>query len=220
MPRSKLIMFKVSIVSLCLCSCVTAFSKIAVKVPNDFQMTTTEVRDKIPLTAGLYLKPDIRNYLLKGSFGLAGVSVFVGDALCVGSERMLKNIFRNVVIIDPVEGNLPTKNIDVIVTPELLGISSMPKKTENNNESWWHKPVVSQLTIKWNVVSLDGKNIYFNTIIGEIAPKTVLSQWVSVIEEVARENMIALLNDHFLKAQNDLYSNAWWKNQWWKDSKN
>lgn len=214
MRRSILITFTLLLfVPFILCSCASPqFTKIEVKIPNDFKMNDTEIMEKIPLVAGLFLKSDIKNFIYKGSAEpiplMQRVSFFMGAPLCAGSERILKNIFKDVVVIDQLESNLSGQNIDVIVTPELIEI----KRFRHNTKM--------RLTMKWNIVSIDGKNIYFNTITGEVQPQPIYKFTASGMEEKQRENMIALINDHFLKAQTDLYSNGWWKKQWWKINAN
>jgi hypothetical protein len=216
MPRARLIKSAALLILFALCSCASPqFTKIKVTIPNDFKMSATDIRDKIPLTAGLYLKPDLKNFIYRGDASsvpvMSRVSFFMGSPLCIGSERMLRNIFKGVVVIDPLDTNLSSQNIDVIVTPEVIGISRQQVPEQGNKLN-------IMLTMKWNVASLDGKNIYYNSITGEIFPKPIYAFMASTITEKEREIMIMLINEHFLKAQNDLYSNTWWKKQWWKES--
>ncbi len=214
-----------------LCSCASPqFTKIEVKIPNDFKMNDTEIMEKIPLVAGLFLKSYIKNFIYKGSAEpiplMQRVSFFMGAPLCAGSERILKNIFKDVVVIYQSEINLFGQNIDVIVTPELsesnlsrqnIDVIVTPELIEIKRFRYNTK---MRLIMKWNIASIDGKNIYFNTITGEVEPQPIYKFTASGIEEKQRENMIALINDHFLKAQTDLYSNGWWKKQWWKINAN
>jgi hypothetical protein len=190
------------VLSFFLYSCASPqFSRINVSMPKDFELSNAEIKDKIPLRAGLYLKPDMKNYVKKGPIGSAvtHTSFLMGDALCGGSEKMLRNIFKDVLIIDHMESDLSVRNIDVIVTPDLVGMTG-------------------KLVIKWNIVSLDGKIIYVNTITGEATPKMSWSFTSAGIEEDERNNMLLIVKDQFRKAQDDLYNSGWWKKQWWRNS--
>jgi len=192
------------------------FSKIDISMPKDFEMINTEIKDKIPLRAGLYLKPDIRNYSKKGPIAsfVTHTTFSMGDALSSGSERVLRNIFKDVVIIDQLESDLSTKNIDVIVTPELVGIYGQAKMIDGSKVP----KAVNQLVMKWNIVSPDGKIIYVNTITGEGLQKLSFSFTSAGIAEDEKNNMLMLIKDQFQKAQEDIYSSGWWKKQWWKNS--
>jgi hypothetical protein len=206
-----------SIFCFILYSCASPqFSRINVSMPRDFEFSNAEIKDKIPLRAGLYLKPDMKNYVKKGPLGSAvtHTSFLMGDALCGGSERMLRNIFKDVLVIDHLESDLSARNIDVIVTPDLVGITAQNKMVEGSRLI----NRVIELVIKWNIVSLDGKSIYVNTITGESPAKASFSFLSSGIEEDERNNMLRVVKDQFRKAQDDLYNNGWWKKQWWKSN--
>lgn len=205
------------VLSIFMYSCASPqFSRINVSMPKDFQMSNAEVANKIPLRAGLYLSPTIKNYLRRGPLAsfVIHVSFSMGDALSNGSERMLRNIFQDVVIIDQFKNDLSAENIDVVVTPEVVGIFSKGKMPSDSVVP----QVILQFVVKWNIVSLDGKNIYMNSITGECLQKKSYSFTSGGIEEDEKNNMLLLIKDQFQKAQDDIYTSGWWKKQWWKKS--
>lgn len=213
----KLILLSILIILILnlLLSCATVFSKLKVIVPKDSELTKGEVENKIPLIVGLYLKPHIKNYTYEGKSldkMYYFTTIHIGEAFSANSEKMLKNIFQQVVIIDQMDTDLSEKNIDVIVAPEILDITSQFKVPAGEKS----RKLVSQMTIRWDIGSPDGKIIYTTMIMGEAIVKFLKRWTVSANEELEKENMLRLLKDQFSKAQEDIYSNKWWKNQWWK----
>lgn len=181
-----------------------------ITLPKDFEMSAQAVKDKIPLTAGLYLTPYMRNYNPR-----FGYPYSMADALSSGCERMLRNIFNNVVIIDQMDTNLSSKNIDVIVTPEVIALNRQVKALEGYNT----RQIVYQMIIRWDIVSPGGgKSIYTTTITSEVREEPLYYFLLSTHVEKAKERMILLLNNQFRKAQDDIYLGGWWKKQWWKNA--
>lgn len=135
-------------------------------------------------------------------------TIHIGEAFSANSEKMLKNIFQQVVIIDQMDTDLSEKNIDVIVAPEILDIITSQFKVPAGEKS---RKLVSQMTIRWDIGSPDGKIIYTTMIMGEAILKFLKRWTVSANEELEKENMLRLLKDQFSKAQEDIYSNKWWK---------
>lgn len=199
---------------LVICSCGTT-KEIKINIPNDFQMTNVEVAEKIPLRAGLYISPSIKNFEKKGGIFMPYVMVFsfpIGDAMSIGCEKTLRNIFRNVVLIDRLDSDLSKKDIDVLIIPELSGLI---QERESARVIGPVKPVV-HMVMKWKIVSTDGKNIYFNTIKGGGTLMFPICYTLDGQTEVERNSMLFVMKDLFQKSQDDIYSNAWWKNPWWK----
>jgi hypothetical protein len=194
-------------ISLLLSLCCFACAAPLITLPKDFEMSAQAIKDKIPLNAGLYLKPSFRNYTSK-----YGYTYMMGDALSSGCERMIRNIFQDVILIDEMDTNLSLRNIDVIVVPEVISISYYQLKAV---EGYRTRQGFDRMTIRWDIVSPGGKNIYTTTIANELIYESIKS--LIITEETGKERMLLLLNNQFRKAQDDIYLGGWWKKQWWRD---
>ncbi len=192
-----------------LTSCALTPTKVT--VPKVIDISATEVSNKIPLRAGLYLSQNLRNakYPLLMEHKLVWGEASAGDVLYNSTEKIINNIFQEVIIIDPLEStSYPTANkYDVIITPEVVRLDFS-----------YECPVLScyctvQTEIKWNIVSPEGKEIYVSTIKSdEVKYDKPRDRYVELCIEPSLKN-------NFQKAQEDIYTNGWWKKQWWKDSK-
>lgn len=194
--------------------CATGFTEYHIRLPSDFEMSATAVKDKIPLRAGLYLKPNIKNYVYELPH-TTKYSITMGDALSSGCERILRNIFQDVILVDEMNVESLRRNTDIIVTPQLIGGLSGQYKVP---EGYDKKKTVSQMTMQWDIVSHVGKLIYTTSIKGEAIVKPIMSFFASSIREKEKENRLRLLNDLFQKSQDDIYSSGWWKKRWWQDT--
>lgn len=208
-------------VSLGLCSCSstpTIFTKYNINIPKDTDLTKGEVENKLPLIAGIYFEPHFRNYVLKEKHPTFGnkITYHIGEVLSNNCERMLRNIFRDVVIVDQKNEISSTKNVDVFVSPTVLHIG---KVTPSPTFVSFSKDVTLMIIeMRWDIGSPGGKVIYTTTMIGETYRKNKVCFSLSCYEGLFAEDMLALLDDQFSKAQDDIYTNTWWKDQWWKSS--
>lgn len=213
----RLLIFSAVGVMLSLCSCVTSFTAFNVTVPKELDLTSGDVRDKIPLRAGLYLNSTFKNYTQETRTPFVPsfhrVTYYMGDALSQNCERMLKNIFQRVVIVEETD---IAKDVDVLIAPELLGMSYQTKVPEGGTSN---AQGVQQLKVRWNIASPDGKTIYTTTVTGEAVYKyRFLGFTVASWEAILKEEMLQLVKAHFSQAQDDIYTNTWWKKQWWKNN--
>jgi hypothetical protein len=180
---------------------------------KDFDIATEQIHQKIPLRVGLFLPPALKNYK-QALYPFLG-DFFVGDAFCSGSERIMKSIFQEVILLDkPIMA--PAHNVDVFITPQVQRLDIF--------HGFKEKEVVFHADFKWNITSPDGKILYTNVIKGEyIEPHgkvfyAGLESPSTRSEKFMKLYMLAI-TDQFQKAQQDIYSNAWWKNQWWIENK-
>jgi hypothetical protein len=206
--RSK---FKSSVLSLSLLFIILYLSACAtenVSLSKDINIASIELGDRIPLKAGLYFSQMFRNakYEIQAEQRFGEV-VSVGDALQDGSEKIIRNIFQEMLILEPLDSTFsePAKKYDVIVAPEVIKmdyeIATKPFKT------WF----IVHTVIKWNIASPEGKEIYVSTIKSD----EVETDKPKHLEVCIKES----LENNFQKAQEDIYKSNWWKNQWWKDIK-
>jgi hypothetical protein len=186
---------------LCLVSCVSVRLSVPIK-PLD----VAPLVDKIPLKAALYLSPSYKAAQAPIGTRNGGIigSAFVGDALCDASEKMAKNIFQDVVMLDQM-GNTSDSHYDVIIAPQLV---KFEYEFAADMISGHYK---IQNTVKWVITTPDGKEIYQNTVSSD---KITLPRRCS--REMWFSETTKTIKDQIQKAQNDIYSNGWWKNPWWK----
>lgn len=199
--RKTAIIFSVLIPLVFLSSCGTANNRVILL--EDLTIDRPEVRDKIPLKAGLHITSVLKNY---SHFTYGGeYKVAVGEAVTGGSERMLKGIFREVVLLDDGK-DLSWTGVDVVVTPEIASMQWV-----------WLGPMMVKIhiAIKWYIVTLEGKSIYMNTFKSEYRGKVPF--WDESRKKMYAESYTQSFHDHFIMAGEDLYNNRWWAKQWWRD---
>ena len=182
-------------------------------IPKDIDITSINLSDKIPLKAGLYLSQDFRDAIYPIHFwgGVAFATAFAGDALCNSSEKIMQNIFQEVMILDSTNKapERTSQKYDVIIAPQIVNLDY---EIRTSGLTGWH---IVQTVIKWDIASSDGKEIYAGT---------MKSDEIRV-KNPGKSNRIDLclkpsLKDNFQKAQEDIYTNGWWKKQWWKERNN
>jgi len=187
-------------------------SRINIVVPKDFEIQLPERHRIIPLRVGLYLSTKFKNYTLLDFSGDVNINprpgdIFIGEALSSGCERMLKNLFTEIIIIDPLEANFSNKNIDIIIIPEVVKIITVVKKNWTTApSSFW-----VQTIIKWNTFSCNGDYIYVNTIKAEGIQTFEYPYYYEARQEDLTKGYILAIQDQLRKAQEDLYSNKWWE---------
>lgn len=171
------------------------------------QLDVAPIDKKIPLKAGLYFSPAFRTtqtplFIGATKFG----DIYVGEALSDAVEKMMRNLFQEVIVLVDM-GNAQNSTIpdyDVFVAPEV-------KKFE-----FRHVPRVftakwaTQNIMIWRIASREGRQIYQNEIVSDEVR-------ISSFDPKNSESIIQAFRDQLLKAQEDIYSNGWWKKQWWKD---
>jgi hypothetical protein len=162
---------------------------------------------KIPLKVGLYLSPAFRDtqtplFIGRTQFG----GIYVGMALTDATERMVRGLFEEVVVLDRMGDprNSNSHGCDVVVTAEVKSFyfRHVPKLY---TAKW-----ATQNVVVWSVISPEGKEIYHN----EIASDEVRISWLDPKNPEAVER---IFNEQLKRAGNDLYTNGWWLTQWWKE---
>jgi hypothetical protein len=203
-PKTAVILCIHFMILFCLVSC--GGRPVRMNIPED-QLRVATPENKIPLKAGLYLSQVFRTTQISVVIGQRKMNdIHIGDALNSGTEKMMRNLFREVTVLDQL-GNAQDStvlNYDVIVTPQVEQFEL--RHVMGTLSAHW----VTQNTIKWSIVSPEGKEIYQNMIRSDEIK-------ISWFDEKNPEAVIKTLKDQFQKAQEDIYSNGWWKRQWWKD---
>jgi len=162
-----------------------------------------QIGTKIPMRVGLKLETAYVQLSHKSS--PAAEPVFLGDALRSGAESLCRNLFRDVVIIEPRLSVRP--EVDVFLTPhfEALNYDMVARKT------FWMR-----FRLRWTVTAPDGREIYANTITGEATRKFPVTIMATTMAREWGELFTLSLKDQFCKAQHELLNSGWWQNPWWK----
>ena len=173
----------------------SCYAKKDIIIQSDTQLSADTKASKIPLKAGLYISDAIKSQeiiLIVPSLG-----IHLGNAFVANSEMILKNIFQEVTIINAFEtfSEGTSKKYDVIISPQIILI----QPALNNG--------YLQITTKWIVSGIDGKEIYTTIIKGsefEYGPS-----WHP--EKNREDTFFLALHENFKKAQDDIYLSNWWK---------
>jgi hypothetical protein len=177
--------------SFCLLSC--AGKQYSLKAPRDFQMSATAKENKIPFRAALYTQPVSKVTQGWGTIDLE-------EAFSDGCERMLKNIFREVILIKYTENH----KYDVMVKPEII-----KWERESLSTKFW-----INMDVVWNIYSPRGKTILSNIVKSGVESKvSAVSTFETKVNEIMA-GYVAALNDQLLKAQDEIHSGKWWNSQW------
>jgi hypothetical protein len=192
------------VIIFCLFSC--GGTKL-IKITKD-QINIIPSEKKIQLKVGLLLSQDFRT--IKRPMNAIGVylgEVDLGEGLSSGAEKMARDLFQEVIILDT-NGSSQSSinaNYDVILMPEFDEF--VFRWVKGTIKAYF----ITQNIIKWDISSPDGKIIYQNSIKSDEIK-------VPYIQKMNDKIVIETLIDQFQKAQQDIYSSGWWKNTWWKNS--
>lgn len=188
--------------SACICGCQTSTQMIDVRTNLAVPPPASGV--KIPLRAALDLS-QIKGFTYSPSISYLPSRdtkpVGIGNALCTGSEKITRAIFREVSVIGSNSENSRSE-ADVIVIPRCLEI---------RYEIFKIRDVDIRVVVEWKVVKPDGKLLYLDTVTGE-ACRTVSVTLSGATREREQGEIYALsLEDQFSKAQTKLYADGWWR---------
>ena len=109
---------------------------------------------KIPVRIGAYIPSAFRNYV---QFMKGGDRVEIGDGLSRGAERVFREVFKEVVVIEGVGADLRAEEIDAVISPEMVETDLMRGTVPGSEVA---------VTCKWTVVNPKGRTYYMNTITG------------------------------------------------------
>jgi hypothetical protein len=187
-------------------ACTSSCFSGQVHVSKDLYLYPIDIKDKIPMRIALILKPDLQNYIIRGTSASARVSIYIGDALSSGTETILNNIFHEVTISKYIDiKNVSHSDFDAIIYPTVV-------KGDYVAIGW---PAITNdkclIIMKWTIIDSDGKTIYVNTFSGEGDRKrTGFGTWT--VEEQINECMVIAIEDHFQKALDDISNRKWYQN--------
>jgi hypothetical protein len=199
LTRASVLLF----VMCCLGSCT--INRPVFVIPPDSAIISNGQTNKIPFRACLFISTAVKNLAIPLYSPIpndADGDLFLGKAIESNSNALLNNIFENVRQIDilAMHSDDVAQECDVCVSPQI-------SKLEND---WTYV----QLDISWNITSPDGRQVYASIIKGSrIEHGTRMLK--ATRHEGKRESLALALKENFQKAQQDLYSNEWWRNPWW-----
>ena len=150
---------------------------------------------KIPLRAGLYLDPKLRNY----SSGI----IHMGEALSNGAQNIIFSAFKDVVIIYTMDPELIPKGLDALVIAEIDGGYFKETSEGTVNLEW-----TIIVKIKWTIQDTNGKTLYLNTFMGESKFRQV-PRWSFFRKRC--EAYTKAIEEQFTKAYIGITSANWWE---------
>lgn len=191
-----------------LLSLVSCGGPVRMNIPVG-QLDVAPPEQKIPLKAGLYLSQAFRSTQTPLAIGGNKFGdIYIGEALSSAAEKMMRNLFREVTVLDK-HGNSQDSTAmtyDVIVTPQVELFEFRHVKVGFLTARW-----TTQNVITWRIVSPEGKELYQNTIRSDEIK-------ISWFDPKHPEPIIETFKGQFQEAQKDIYANGWWRKQWWKDN--
>lgn len=190
-----------------LSSCATSVTRVQVAARNDFELSNKPVDKKIPLHAALYIDPQIINYEYFGQPYMEPGNITPGAALLSASEKTLKNVFDNVILLESATDTEWKRSADVLVRAESVKMLYLNKPKKDS--ALFHN--VIQTSMKWTIVNSQNITLYTNVIISEAEMKTIYCFTISCMEEEMRNHLVEPIKVHFQKTQDELYSSGWWK---------
>jgi hypothetical protein len=193
-------------------SSVTTCSTVPPRETRD----TKEIH-KIPFRAGLYISPDFLNYTYKKSAETGDGRKFVttacevGEFLRNGSERLVRNIFQEAIILSS-KDDAKTQNVDVVLSPEIQSVDVV--KPLLTGGGWpLPEPHIKALFItKWTVTDQNGIVKWVGTYEGEGKVGTgssLLLYWFTGGKKSCECVQLAI-EDQFGKALEGITSSNWW----------
>ncbi|MBI5194724.1 MAG: hypothetical protein HZA10_00210 [Nitrospirae bacterium] len=189
----------------------------------DFNNETT-FSTKIPLKAGLYDKVfqncSCTQKLLAGGngniFSFQTVKADIGEGMDRWANGSLKQIFKEVVIINSLKSSEINQEIDVFIIPQIMDIWCFPQGEV-------------LVTSKWTVVSPEGKILYMNTFRSDIRDSVMDPVFYRAMmmplffpvsgvffgpsrTNVLEKSMNRVVNDQYQQFLTDILSYNWWEN--------
>lgn len=159
------------------------------QIPKDNVVAFSPSSVRIPLTAALYVKSNLRNY----TFRRPMLVVAFDDTLSRYVEATTRQMFREVVILDEMGRGTSSQHNDVIVTPVLEKMDFDPG----------HR--VASMTIRWTILNSAGKIIYQNSFTGDGECKDEFT-----FPRASEQCFSRAIRDQFKKAQEGILSSRWW----------
>lgn len=190
MRKSVILPFMAFLLVVCGCAPFT--------VPANVQVHRPAASQLVPLRVALCLPQQFKTYAFIGNKGGQPIRILIGDALAAGAERSMREVFKEVVIVEDLNLDLTARNISVIIAPEIVEIDNRV------NGFGWDSLVAS----KWTIKGQDGRLLYVNTVTGKGQYKAFTTAF-SLREHLVK-SMIPAVEDHYNKLTAHLLSVKWW----------
>ena len=190
MRKSVILPFMAFLLVVCGCAPFT--------VPANVQVHRPAASQLVPLRAALYLPQQFKSYVFIGNKGGQPIRILIGDALVAGAEQSMREVFKEVVIVDDLNLDLSARNFYIIISPEIVEIDNRV------NGFGWDSLVAS----KWTIKGQDGRLLYVNTVTGKGQYKAFTTAF-SLREHLVK-SMIPAVEDHYNKLTAHLLSMKWW----------
>jgi hypothetical protein len=196
MRTNRYIIVVIIIITLCM-----ACSSYRYSVDENFNVPLVAFK-KIPLTACLCLPDSLCQYEFKVTQNDEDPSLpytfLYGSSICYGIEKMFKEIFEDVIVVNQHDSTLMDFNISAYIEPEIVSCSYLVTKKYE-----------SFIRIRYILKNKNQQIIWMDTFQGEgsVEPSTMklLSipnpfKPMKTVEDIMRKCMKLTLEDHFNKA--------------------
>jgi hypothetical protein len=173
-------------------------------VMPDPSITPDRNNKSIPLTAGLFLSEDIKNYEWKQEAGAYHCRLEMGKALSKGAGVTVSKAFNHMVVLDNPDPKQARENIDVFIYPEIIYVDIDWRDVASGISV-----LKSQIKIKWTIKNQDAQIIFMNTFTGE-------ENWpgrVGIPCKKGYEAFNKAMEQHFNNTLTGILSSPWWKSQ-------
>jgi hypothetical protein len=184
----------------CLAALLALFACAPYRVPPDVNVHRPASSPAIPLRAALHIPKQFRTHVFLGNKGGQPIRILIGDALAGGAEKSMREVFKEVVIVEDPNPDLPAGNLSVVVSPEIVEI-------DNRVAGFGWDSLVA---IKWTIRGRDGSLLYMNKITGRGQYKAFTTAFS--LREHLQKSMVPPIEDHYNKLTAHLLSVKWWEN--------
>ena len=175
------------------------FLKVPVNYNAPKQFEVPAAATKVDLKVGLYIPPAVRAYKIEEEERGVVSKYKFGEALSDGIERMFRNTFEDVVILDSPQYDAAVTGIEAVVVPEVASADFRSAAPSDKGG------VSFLIRVKYEAKDAAGRSLWVDTFEGQGNMKAKITG--SVNGEVMKRG----LEDHFRKASSGLLESEWWK---------
>lgn len=168
-----------------------------VSILTDFDLERPTSRTiQIPLRAGLYIEPKYCEFetVLRND-----TIISVGDGFSKGAEKVLRQAFHEVVVIDSQGPETNDQDIEIKVTFRVVHMSLLPTS--------------SRIAFEWTMLGRDGRTLYLNTFLGEAGTKNMPESDSEGYEMWLSERFSLAAKGSFQRFLTHILSSRWWRSR-------
>ena len=193
--RKALVLAALLLLSACSAYNLSSFTYTA---PTKLSIETPPA--KAPVKMGLYLSPELQDFMLQEKSGRYQYTYVVGKALSQGIQTVFQGTFEEIKVVgSPIPSELPP-GIDVLVVPGIDGANMKMQATTGKEELRF------LIRVTYNAFNRQGERLWMDSFEGVGARKRN-----NPMKEYYTECMKLGLEDHFSQLGENLARIAWWE---------